>query len=452
MAFDLKHKRVAIIGAGKSGLATIEFIVARGGMPFLSDAGPLKDDGLSRRLQSLGVQSEFGGHSDRALECELMIVSPAVPSNAEIIQKAKARGIPVWPEIELAYRFCQGQVVGITGSNGKTTTTALTGEVFSNSGKPAFVGGNIGTPFIGFAGKVPADGYAVIELSSFQLEQIADFKPSIALFLNLTPDHLDRHKDLDDYIAAKMRIFENQGPDDFAVLNHDDEALRRKGADLKSRVIWFSVRGPVKDGIWAAPDGGIYIGDVELMKSSELKIKGEHNLSNACAATAAAVCAKIPRDNIREALISFPGVEHRLEPVRLIGGVSFINDSKGTNVDSVYWALRAVSTPVILIAGGKDKGGDFTALSELVRKKVKAAVLIGKAAEKIEAAWRNITRCIKAGPMEEAVRIAFAEAAPGDTVLLSPGCASFDMFDNYEHRGRVFKQAVLELEQEVIRH
>jgi UDP-N-acetylmuramoylalanine--D-glutamate ligase len=442
---NLKGKKISIIGAGRSGLATAEVAVSLGGVPFISDNSELKDKSFSDRLSSLKIRSEFGGHTPGVYDCDLMVVSPGVPSDAEVIVTAKEKKIAVWPEIELAYRLCRGRIIGITGSNGKTTTTALIGEIFRNAGIPAFVCGNIGNPFVANARQVPEDGYAVVELSSFQLEQIVSFKADIAVFLNLTPDHLDRHKSLDAYIDAKMRIFENQNESDMAVINFDDRALHQRCPSIKAHLKWFSLRKRLDDGIWAIPGESVFDGETELMKTEDIKIQGEHNLSNACAAIGAAVSAGISKEKIVETMKSFAGVEHRLEPVRLIGGVSYINDSKGTNVDSVFWALKAVSAPVILIAGGKDKGGDFSALNEMVSQKVKLVILIGQASDKIEAAWTNLTRIIRASSMEEAVVLARDNSRSGDTVLLSPGCASFDMFDNYEHRGRVFKQAVRDL-------
>jgi UDP-N-acetylmuramoylalanine--D-glutamate ligase len=445
---NLKGKKISIIGAGRSGLATAEVVNSLDAIPFVSDNSQLKDKSFLERLSSLNIQSEFEGHTSRVYDCDLMIVSPGVPSDAEVIVTAEEKGITVWPEIELAYRLCRGKIVGITGSNGKTTTTALIGEIFKSAGIPTFVCGNIGSPFVDVAQQVPEDGYAVVELSSFQLERIDSFNPDIAVFLNLTPDHLDRHRSLDAYIDAKMRIFENQSALDTAVINFDDQTLRQSCPSLESHIKWFSLKKRVDDGIWAIPGGAIFNGETELMKSGDIKIKGEHNLSNACAAIGAAVSAGISKEKIVETLKSFAGVEHRLEPVRLIGGVSYINDSKGTNVDSVFWALKAVSAPVILIAGGKDKGGDFSALNEMVSQKVKLVILIGQASDKIEATWSKLTRIVRSSSMENAVTIARDNSQSGDTVLLSPGCASFDMFDNYEHRGRVFKQAVRNLKTE----
>jgi len=445
MNIDLRNKKVSVIGAGRSGMAVAEVVKSLGGIPFVSDSDVAVRNKVNQRLSELDIESEFGVHSGKVFEGELIIVSPGVPANSKIVKGANSRGIPVWPEVELAYRICKGKIIGVTGSNGKTTTTTLLGEILKKGKRQTFVCGNIGYPFISIAAKVPVDGFAMVELSSFQLELIEEFRPDIAVFLNISPDHLDRHRDLAAYIAAKMRIFENQKSSDKAIINYDDVTLREGCNHLKAKTAWYSVQKPMESGVWADPDGDLMAGTIRIMDSRQLKIKGVHNLSNACAATLAALEVGIEIDDIVEVLRSFPGVEHRLEPVRLIGGVSFINDSKGTNVDSVHWALQAVSAPVILIAGGKDKGSDFSSLNDLIEQKVKCAVLIGQAASKIMAIWEKTTQCRTAGNMEEAVEAAFAGAVGGDTVLLSPGCASFDMFEDFEHRGRVFKQAVEKL-------
>jgi UDP-N-acetylmuramoylalanine--D-glutamate ligase len=445
MNIDLENKKVSVIGAGRSGMAAAEVIKSLGGIPFVSDSDAAVRNKTKQRLSELNIESEFGEHSSRVFEGDLIVVSPGVPANSGIVKEAKSRGIPSWPEVELAYRICKGKIIGVTGSNGKTTTTTLLGEIFKKAKRQTFVCGNIGHPFISIAARVPADGLAIVELSSFQLEQIEEFRPDIAIFLNISPDHLDRHGDLTAYIAAKMRIFENQKSSDKAVINYDDVTLRERCSHLKGKTAWYSVRKTMGKGVWADPDGDLMAGTIKMMNSSQLKIKGVHNLSNACAATLAALDVGVEIDDIVDVLKLFPGVEHRLEPVRLIGGVSFINDSKGTNVDSVHWALEAVSAPVILIAGGKDKGSDFSSLNDLIKQKVRCVVLIGQATSKIMETWEKITECKTAGNMEEAAEIAFAGAVEGDTVLLSPGCASFDMFDDFEHRGRVFKQAVEKL-------
>jgi len=444
MAVNLKNKKITIIGAGRSGIASAMVAVSLGALPFVSDNGDYIEETASR-LKNAGIEFEFGSHSHRIYDCDLLIVSPGVPSDSETIRAARTKGLTVWPEVELAYRICKGAIIGVTGSNGKTTTTTLIGEILRRAGKEVRVCGNIGNPFIDSAADLSSNGFAVVELSSFQLEIIDKFRPRVAVFLNITPDHLDRHGDFDTYFAAKTRIFENQKPDDFAVVNYDDEKLRALERRIGSKIKWFSTSRELPDGVTGRPGGEIDAFGDRVIGSDELKIKGVHNLSNACAAAAAVLSVGAKAQNVAETLRIFPGVEHRLEPVRLIGGVSFINDSKGTNVDSVRWALMAVSAPVILIAGGKDKDGDFSALNALIAVKTKAVILIGRAAAKISKEWGHLTECRYASDMEEAVNMAFAIASVGDTVLLSPGCASFDMYDNFEHRGRVFKAAVAKL-------
>ena len=443
MKFDLNNKRVSILGAGKTGIATAEKVKNIGGIPLVSDFGNIDENALDW-LKESEIKFESGGHSDAVLDCDLMILSPGVLPDSKIVLKARSNGLTIWPEVELAYRICNGKIIGVTGSNGKTTTTVLIGEILKNSGISTFVCGNIGNPFIKVADEIPIDGYAVVELSSFQLETIDEFKAAAAVILNITPDHLDRHGDFERYASAKLRIFENQDKDDFSILNRDDNYLRNKCKNLASKTIWFSVDSKDTE-IYAEPGGNLYINNNELMDSNDIRLRGVHNLSNVCAAVAAADSIGVDNVKIIDTLKSFAGVEHRLEFVRLIGGVSFINDSKGTNVDSVFWALKAVSTPVILIAGGRDKAGDFSRLNDLVKNKVKEVLLIGEAAGKIEKVWKRLTECKRASDMKEAVTIACGDAEDGDTVLLSPGCASFDMYRNFEERGKDFKKAVMAL-------
>jgi UDP-N-acetylmuramoylalanine--D-glutamate ligase len=443
MSIDLQNKRVSILGAGRTGIATAEKVKNIGGTPFVSDSGNISRD-VVNLLDERKIEFESGGHSDAVLNCDMMILSPGVLPDSHIVLKAKSRGLTVWPEIELAYRLCNGGIIGVTGSNGKTTTTALIGEILKNFGITTFVCGNIGNPFIKIADEIPDDGYAVVELSSFQLEIIAEFRADAAIILNITPDHLDRHGDLDRYASAKLRIFENQDEDDFSIVNFDDDFLRSECKNLTSKTIWFSVETDDTE-IHAEPEGKLYVNNKELIDSSDIKLRGVHNLSNVCAAVAVARSINIANDIIIDTLKSFAGVEHRLEFVRLIGGVSFINDSKGTNVDSVFWALKAVSTPVILIAGGRDKAGDFSKLNDLIENKVKVVLLIGEAADKIEKVWKQLAECKRAADMKEAVDIAYRDALEGDTVLLSPGCASFDMYRNFEERGNDFRKAVMAL-------
>jgi UDP-N-acetylmuramoylalanine--D-glutamate ligase len=359
MAIDLKGKRISIIGAGRSGLAASRVVKSLGGLPFVSDSSDDIVPETRIAFTESGIECEFGEHSDKIYDCDFIVVSPGVPMDSGVVEKARMQEITVWPEIELAFRLCRGRVIGVTGSNGKTTTTTLIGEILKKGGRDVHVCGNIGRPFVSVAGEISDGGFAVVELSSFQLEMIEEFRCHVAVFLNITPDHLDRHSDFESYISAKARIFENQGSNDLAVMNFDDDRLRELAKKIGARVDWFSAETLLEHGVCANPEGDFFVNGSAVMPSGELKIKGLHNLSNACAAAAVASNIGLEIENIVDVLRSFPGVEHRLEPVRLIGGVSFVNDSKGTNVDSVRWALLAVSAPIILIAGGKEKGGDF---------------------------------------------------------------------------------------------
>ena len=442
MRIDLKDKKVSIIGAARSGIATAIAVLNNGGIPFVSDMKQKLDDRTLKILSDNNIEFELGGHTDKIYDAEIMIVSPAIPSDSEIIKNAKSQNIKVWPEVELAYLLCKGKIIAVTGSNGKTTTTALIGEILKNAGYEVHVCGNIGRAFIGEIDKITPNGWAVVELSSFQLEQIDQLRPDIAVVLNITPDHLDRHGTLENYTDAKLRIFENQSSDDTAVVNYDDPILKDKCDSLTANTDWFSYKTNLDNGVSVSSKEMLEIDNTDVMEINATGIKGDHNLSNSCAAAAACKAAGVNIDKIADGLKKFAGVEHRLEFVRLIGGVSFINDSKGTNVDSVFWALKTVTAPAILIAGGRDKAGDFTVLNDFIREKIKTAILIGEASEKIESTWKDITTCIRAKSMEEAVHKSFEIAGDGYSVLLSPGCASFDMFKSYEHRGEEFKRIV----------
>ena len=376
------------------------------------------------------------------------MVSPGIPSNIPLLNQAEELGIPRFSEIEIAYWLTDAKIVGVTGSNGKTTTVTLLGEMLKEDKKEYQLGGNIGIPFSGIVEKISSDGIIVLELSSFQLEWIEEFRPFVASVLNITPDHLDRHADMNSYIGAKLRILENQTESDFAVLNVDDEGSLKFAAFGKSKKVFFSTK--------TEPEPGVFIRgeklftrsngrETEIIGVRDIGIKGPHNLSNACAACAICSILGVTPDSMRRTLIGFTGVEHRLEPVAVLSGVSFVNDSKATNVDSVWYALQSVPPPIILIAGGKDKGGDFTRLKELVQKNVKALILIGEAEEKIKSALGDVVTVYHSDSLEEAVELSYKKAAPQDTVLLSPGCASFDMFKDYQHRGQVFKSSVRNL-------
>jgi len=396
----------------------------------------------------------------------LIVVSPGVPVDAPSLVQAKAQGVAVIGEIELAARFLRGPIVAITGSNGKTTTTTLAGEIMTAAGFSALVGGNIGTPAISLAERAQAETVIVLEVSSFQLETIQTFRPKVAVVLNVTPDHLDRHRTFEAYTDAKARVFENQQASDFAVLNADDPTCVAMASRTRAQVFWFSRQKEVAQGacvregaivfrgargsrneVKAAPSFGVdsvFIGPNErqtLMLASEIPLKGAHNLENVLAAACAGMLMGCAPEKIRGAVREFKAVEHRLEFVANIGGVDYYNDSKATNVDATIKALESFPANIHLILGGKDKGSDYTVLNDLLRQRVKRVYTIGAAAAKIESQIKDV-EIVHAETLDHALRKAQASAQPGDVVLLAPACASFDQFKNYEHRGQAFKEIV----------
>jgi UDP-N-acetylmuramoylalanine--D-glutamate ligase len=404
------------------------------------------------RLKQLEVGWEVGGHTHKAIEGkDFLVLSPGVPTDLSLLKEASDKKIPVFSEIEVAYWFCEGRIVGITGSNGKTTTATLLGEILKRDKREYVVCGNIGLPFSEVVELLTEEYTVVLELSSFQLEKIQKFHPEIAAVLNITPDHLDRHLDLNSYREAKKRIFINQTSDDFSVLNWDDPETSSFKGEIKSRGFLFSTQGEVEQGAFVKEDVLVfrYLGKEErIIDIDEIRIKGPHNLSNsACAATIAKLLG-VESENLASALKTFPGVEHRLEEVADIRGVKYVNDSKATNANSVWYALRSTDPPIILLMGGRDKGGDFTRLTDQIKMKVKNLILLGEAKEKIGAQLKGLVPTFFVQDLKEAVDLAQKQAQAGDCVLLSPGCSSFDMFENYEHRGRVFKTRVLEKKDE----
>jgi len=391
---------------------------------------------------------ELSGHrTETFLEQDLILPSPGVPADTPDLRVARAKGVTVWSELELAYRFHKGRLIGITGSNGKTTTTSLIAHLLQGAGAPVILAGNIGTPLIARVEETSENSISVVEMSSFQLELIATMRPDIGVFLNLTPDHLDRHESLEAYGTAKARIFENQTAKDFAILNADDAPTVRY-APAKPQVFWFSRRKPVEQGAYLRGAEIVFRrnGTEEvLLEASDISLPGAHNLENVLAATAAARLAGAGTAGIADAVRSFAGVEHRLELAGEIRGVRYYNDSKATNVDATLKALDAFSGGVFIILGGKDKGSDYTVLRQPLREKAAQALLIGAAAEKIAGQIAGSVAIERAGTLERALDIAQRRARPGHIVLLAPACASFDQFENYEHRGRVFKQLVRRL-------
>jgi len=444
---DLKNKRVLVVGLGRSGAAAAFFLQEHGAKVTVSDTR--SEAQLQHEVAQLldrGISIEAGRHGERTFrDQDLIVVSPGVPPDQPQLQHARTLGIPVIGEVELAFRFLQGKVLAITGSNGKTTTTTLVGEILNKAGKKTLVGGNIGTPVISLAGKSSAESLVVLEVSSFQLETIEQFRPWIAAILNITPDHLDRHHTFEAYVAAKARIFENQASGDFGVLNADDAACVALEKKVKGSLYWFSRKQPVEQGAFLKGEQIIFRQNGKeqpVLSRGDITLKGLHNLENVLAAVTMTMLAGCDPQRVRQAVSEFHAVEHRLELVNAVNGVTFYNDSKATNVDATIKALESFPGNIHIILGGKDKGSDYTVLVPLLRERVKAAYLIGAAAEKIRSQIQGSTTLVSAGTLERAVHQAFEVAKPGDIVLLAPACASFDQFENYEQRGRIFKELV----------
>lgn len=449
---ELLGKQVTVIGMAKSGLAAAEFLAARGAKVLVSDAKPAEK--LSTEVDFLAarnIATETGGNSDRAvLDNDLIVVSPGVPLDIVPLTKARNAGKKIIGEIELAYAFLKGKIVGITGSNGKTTTTSLTGKVLQASGFNTQVGGNIGTPLISLVDSSSEDGVTVVELSSFQLEATEKLHLKVAALLNITPNHLDRYPSFEAYAEAKQRLFLNQQEDDFAVLNFEDRLVSSMADLTPAEKFFFSTKKELPVGIFLRGDEVIYrnkqgIEQVLLNPSKDIRLRGAHNLENVMVALGIGVALKASTEAMRKSIGEFQGIEHRLEPVAEINGVDFVNDSKATSVDAAIKALEAFPDNLVVILGGKDKGSDYSPLRPLIAERVKHLVLIGAASDKIQAALSGICPIHRASTMNDAVEKAFNVALKGDTVLLAPACSSYDMFDNFEQRGQVFKLEVTNL-------
>lgn len=450
---DIPGKRFAVIGGARSGLAVALLLKEHRAEVFLSELAPEeKMPAVRAELEAHGIPFEFGAHSLRVFDAETLVLSPGVLSDAPVVREAHARGHGVVSELEVASWFCRGPVVAITGTNGKTTATTLTGRLLFDAGVPAVVAGNIGTAFSEVVTGMPPGGTAVVEVSSFQLDHIRTFRPKVAILLNITPDHLDRYEhSFEKYIASKCRIFENQGSGDVLIYNEDDEVTRTRvasGAAPGLRLLPFSLQGRVAEGAWI--ENGCLVTVLkgrrtEILPAENVAIPGLHNLSNAMAATLAGQVMGISGPSIRRTLEEFRGVEHRLESVRTVNGVHFVNDSKATNVESVWYALQSFVSPIVLLLGGRDKGNDYSRLQALVRDHCRVIIAIGESAGKVRESFEHLVPVHVATTMEDAVRKGARYAHPGDTVLLSPACASFDWFEDYEHRGRVFKSVVSNL-------
>jgi len=447
---EFRGKRVMVVGLARSGVAACKVLAERG-------ARVLGTDRLSREklrgdlagLEARGVGLATGGHrAEDFLDADLIVISPGVPTDMDLLAQVRSRGIPVWGEVELASRLTPARFLGITGTNGKSTTTSLLGTMLEAAGFPVVVAGNIGTALCEVVTTLGPSHWVVAELSSFQLETIVTFRPHVAALLNLAPDHLDRYANLADYYAAKARIFLNQTPEDFAVLNADDPPTLEWARGLRSQPRLFSRIRTVGDGAFVR-DGRLAVrreGRTEAACGvSEIRIQGLHNLENSLAAAAVASAIGAPAAAIGDALKRFPGLPHRLELIAEVDGVRYVNDSKGTNVGAVVKSLEGYAGGVILIAGGKDKGGDFVPLRPLVATRVKTLLLLGQARDVIRGQLAGACPMEDVPTLEAAVRRGAEIAAAGDTVLLSPACASFDMFRDFEHRGEVFRDAVRDL-------
>jgi UDP-N-acetylmuramoylalanine--D-glutamate ligase len=442
-----------VLGAARSGRAVAGLLRQHGAAVLVSDRAPRERMAeAARELETAGIEAEFGGHSPRLFGFDVLVISPGVPSDAPIVQEALARKVEVVSELEVASWFHRGPMLAITGTNGKTTTTTLAGRIFTDARLPSVVAGNIGVAFSQVVDSIPPGGTAILEISSFQLDHVRQFRPAVSVLLNITPDHLDRYgNSFERYAAAKARVFENQRSGDALVYNRDDEVTARlvaERADPGIRRLSFGLEEHPGEGAWVKA-GTVRLAIAgrtsDLLPAAEISIPGRHNLYNAMAAVLAGRVSGIGEASMRATLRNFRGVEHRLEMVREWNGVTFVNDSKATNVDSVWYALQSYSAPIVLMLGGRDKGNDYRRLEELVRRSVREIVAIGESADKVAEAFTGVVPVSIARSMAEAVRLSAGAAKPGDIVLLSPACASFDWFDNYEHRGRVFAQLVREL-------
>jgi UDP-N-acetylmuramoylalanine--D-glutamate ligase len=447
---DISGKKVTVVGAKRSGIAAAKLISRLGGKPFVTDsssATALRE--YLEKLETANIEYETDHHTEKAFDCDLMVVSPGVPSDADIIKKAADNKIKIIGELELAASVCKGNIIAITGTNGKTTTTSLCGHLFNVCGKKTYVAGNIGFAFSEIALDVKEDEFVALEVSSFQLDLTVAFKPKVAMILNITPDHLNRYENkFENYIESKLQIYKNQNKNDFLILNMDNDTLINSVKNQASKTYYFSLQERVSNGTYNS-GGDIIFNENDKQefdcKVDDINLIGEHNIANSMAVITAAKIFKLDSEQIVKALRTFEGVEHRLEFVREIEGVKYINDSKATNVDSVWYALKGLSGQIFLILGGQDKGNDYNQIRPLVLEKVIKIYAIGSSADKVFNFFHKDIKVEVKQTLEDVVHAANLEARPGDIVLLSPACASFDMFDNYEHRGKIFKEAVNKL-------
>jgi UDP-N-acetylmuramoylalanine--D-glutamate ligase len=446
---ELAGKNILVVGLARTGVACARFLAQAGARVTVTDMAPpgaLEEP--QREIQGLGIAAELGVAQPSWQGYDLLLLSPGVPPELPWIAAAQEAGVPVWGELELASHFFTRPLIAVSGTNGKTTTTTLVGELLRASGLKPLVGGNIGTPAVSLLDTQEDADFLVLEVSSFQLDTAPSFHPQAAALLNISPDHLDRYQDFPAYIASKAGLFRGQGPGDLRVLNYDDPAVRPLGEGAAGRVFYFSSSRHLPAGAWLE-NGALRVllpGELdELFPLAEIRLPGRHNLENVMAALLLALEAGAAPGACREVLARFPGLPHRLQWVAKIGGVDFYDDSKGTNVGAVARSLTFFEQPVILIAGGRDKDSDFSLLSPLIRERVKALVLMGETRELLARTWNGLVPAYLAADMQAAVARAWELAAPGEVVLLSPACASFDMFKDYAHRGETFQKLVEEI-------
>lgn len=446
MKSKLVGKKITVLGAARSGLAVAKLLHNAGAKVFVSDLAQIgKKENEANELKKAGIKYELGQHSQKVHDAELVVLSPGIPVRSELVQSFIKKDIPVLSEIEIAYWFCESPIIAVTGSNGKTTTTTLIGEMLKKKYPQAIVAGNIGTAFSQYVEGSRRDSWAVIEVSSFQLETIDMFHPQQAVVLNFAANHLNRYDSYENYLKAKWRITKNLIKDDILIYNAADSTLSEWAEQIDCTLQGFHIKGVETHAAYYSHDT-IFINDKRLAGKEEIKIKGKHNYMNVMAASLAAINAGVSHEQICEVLKTFKGVEHRLEFVATKEGITYVNDSKATTVESLRYALQSFNEPIVLITGGQDKGSDFTQLNELICEKVKAIVLIGTAAEIMINAWRGLVPIYKEDSLRDAVKTATELAEEKNTVLLSPACASFDMFKDYEDRGRQYKQIVHEIQ------
>lgn len=450
---ELQGKKVLVFGSGKSGIGAADLLAAVGACPVIYDGNADTDkEAVIHKTNGTYCVEVYAGElpGEVAESLDLVVLSPGVPTDIPLVESFYRQGLPVWGEVELAYRTGKGEVLAITGTNGKTTTTALLGKIMEDARDSVFVVGNIGTPYTSRALEMRDDSVTVAEISSFQLETIEKFAPKVSAILNITEDHLNRHHTMEEYIRVKELILKNQGPEDTCVLNYEDEVLREFGRNITPRVVYFSSVHTLEQGIFLDGDRIVLRTETEeipVVRTGELKLLGQHNFENVMAAVAMAYYAGVPMESIRRSICAFTAVEHRIEYVMEKNGVVYYNDSKGTNPDAAIKGIQAMNRPTLLIGGGYDKESSYDEWIQAFDGKVRYLVLIGQTREKIKAAaerlgFKDIILC---EDLEEAVRVCAEKACPGDAVLLSPACASWGQFDNYEQRGEMFKEYVRNL-------